>query len=321
MATTSPFSISCISQTKLLHKQNPHQPSHYTRSSLSPQFKHKSSSLLYNPLRYNGVSPIVMKPKSGNAGVSVKALYNKTVEVFNKEYISVSLAKYVADLSEKFIKQRGFFSIALSGNSVKHLKALVEPPYANTIQWSKWHVFWADEKVVPKTHIDSNYKLAYDTFISKVPIAMNVNTIDDALSAEVAADVYETNIKIKVDSNVIALSPNTRLPKFDLMLLDMGSEGQVAGLFRKNPVLTEARKWVTAVKNAPLPSERITLTLSVINSSANIAMIVTGASKADAVYAALKEDQSDDKMPVQLLSPEGEMKWFLDKGAASKLYK
>ncbi|MED6110756.1 hypothetical protein PIB30_045744 [Stylosanthes scabra] len=320
MATTTPFSISCISQTKFLHTKNPHQPPHNT---LLPN-KSSPSSLLCNPLRYNNgsVAPIVMKPnkRGSNGGFSIKA-FNKTVEVLNKEYISVSLAKYVADLSDKFIKQRGFFSIALSGNSVKHLKALVDPPYVNTIQWSKWHIFWADEKAVPKTHIDSNYKLAYDTFISKVPIGVNVNTIDDALSAEVAADAYETNIKIKVDSNVIALSPNTRFPKFDLVLLDMGSEGQVAGLFRKNPVLTETRKWVAAVKNAPPPSERITLTLPVINSSSNIVMVVTGATKADAVYAALKEDQGDDKMPVQLLSPEGEIKWFLDKGAASKLYK
>ena len=155
-----------------------------------------------------------------------------------------------------------------------------------------------------------------------IPILRNVNTIDDALSAEIAADVYETTIKIKVDSNVVALSSTTGFPKFDLMLLDMGADGQVASLFRGHPVLNETKKWVTFVKNAPQsPQERITLTLPVINASSNIAMVVTGAGKADAVYTTLKEVQRDDKMPVQLVSPQGEMKWFLDKGAASKLYK
>ncbi|MED6110755.1 hypothetical protein PIB30_045743 [Stylosanthes scabra] len=319
MATSTPFSVSCItSQARLLYKQNPKQPSHNTTLSL---FGHKSS-LCNNPLRYNNgaFSPLVMKPKRAHHVGVVKAQWNsRSIEVLDKQHIPVSLAKYVFDLSEKFIKEKGSFTIVLSGNSVKYLKMLVEPPYINTIQWSKWHVFWADEKAVPKTHLDSNYKFAYDRFISKVPIPMNVNTIDDALSADIAADVYEIGIKIKVDSKVIASSPNTRLPKFDLMLLDMGPEGQLAGLFPGNPALTETRKWVTAVKNAPSPpAERITLTLPVINASSNIAMVVTGAGKANAVLNALGEgQQGDEKMPVQLVSPEGEMKWFLDKGAGS----
>ena len=47
-------------------------------------------------------------------------------------------------------------------------RKLVEPPYIDSIEWSKWHVFWLDERVVPKDHEDSNYKLAYDGLLSKV---------------------------------------------------------------------------------------------------------------------------------------------------------
>ena len=44
----------------------------------------------------------------------------------------------------------------------------MEPPYIDSIEWSRWHIFWADERVVPKDHEDSNYKLAYDGLLSKV---------------------------------------------------------------------------------------------------------------------------------------------------------
>ncbi|MCI42325.1 glucosamine-6-phosphate isomerase/6-phosphogluconolactonase, partial [Trifolium medium] len=114
-------------------------------------------------------------------------------------------------------------------------------------------------------------------------------TIDDALPADGAADVYETTLRRLVTSNVISTSSQTGFPKFDLMLLDMGPDGHVASLFPGYPAVNETKKWVTYLKNAPKPPpERITFTLPVINASSNIAMVVTGAGKADAVYSALE---------------------------------
>lgn len=157
----------------------------------------------------------------------------------------------------------------------------------------------------------------------KVPIPpVNVYAIDDALSPDGAADVCETNIRRLIKSNVIATSTNG-FPKFDLMLLGMGPDGHVASLFPGHPLLKENQKWVTFIKDSPKPpSERITFTFPVINSSSNVAMVVTGAGKANVVHSALEDDnKTDDKLPVELVSPEGEMKWYLDKGAASKLFK
>ncbi|KAK7293527.1 hypothetical protein RJT34_16395 [Clitoria ternatea] len=321
MATSTLFSLSCTPQSRFLSKPKPHTTSP-SMSLLSPQVGQNS---LYNALRHINLSPISMKPRRNHVGGIVKAsMGNKNVEVLSKEHLAVSLAKYVADLSNKFIKERGCFAIALSAGSVKYLRKLVEPHYYNTLQWSKWHIFWVDEKVVPKTHVDSNYKITYDGFISKVPIPRhNVNTIDDALPADGAADVYETSLRRLAANNVIAKTA-TGYPKFDLVLLDMGPDGHVASLFPGHPTLDETKKWVTFLKNAPNPpQDRITFTLPVINASSNIAMVVTGAGKADAVYSALEEAPIDyNKLPVQLVSPEyGEIKWFLDKGAASKLYR
>ncbi|PWA97139.1 nagB/RpiA/CoA transferase-like superfamily protein [Artemisia annua] len=247
----------------------------------------------------------------------------KKVQVFDsEESLSVSLAEYVNVLSDKFVKEKGSFTVVVSGGSlIKSLRKLVEAPYIDSIDWSKWHMFWVDERVVPKDHPDSNYLLAYDGFLSKVSIPPgNIHAINDTLSAEGAAEEYETNIKNLVQKGIISTSEASGIPKFDVMLLGMGPDGHVASLFPGHPLLQEKNKWVTFIKESPKPPpERITYTFPVINSSANIALVVAGAGKAHPVHVALGNGQDSDVLPVQLVSPEGELTWFLDKDAASKL--
>lgn len=251
------------------------------------------------------------------------AAAGKKVEVFDsKDELAVHLAKYTADLSDKSTKERGAFTVVLSGGSlIDYLRKLAEPPYLDSVEWSKWHVFWVDERVVPKDHEDSNYKLAYDGFLSKVPILPgNVYAINDALSAEGAADDYETCLRHLVKNGVIDFSEASGLPKFDLMLLGMGPDGHVASLFPGHPLVNEKEKWVTFIKDSPKPPpERITFTFPVINSSAYIALVVTGVGKAGAVQKALGSSEDSGTLPVELVSPAGELTWFLDKNAASKL--
>ncbi|KAJ6387659.1 hypothetical protein OIU78_017374 [Salix suchowensis] len=219
-------------------------------------------------------------------------------------------------------KKEGHFTVVVSGGSlIKSLRKLVEAPYVDSIDWSKWHVFWVDERVVPKDHPDSNYKLAFDGFLSKVPIPSgNVYAINDALSPEGAADDYETRLKHLVHTGVINKSSVSGFPKFDLMLVGMGPDGHVASLFPGHPLLKENQKWVTHITDSPKPPPgRITFTFPVINSSSYIALVVCGAGKASVVQTALGKSQNSDVFPVQMVSPEGELKWFLDKDAASKL--
>ena len=156
--------------------------------------------------------------------------------------------------------------------------------------------------------------------ILQVPIPPgHIYAINDALSAEGAADDYETCLKQLVKTNVIAAS-TTGFPKFDLMLLGMGPDGHVASLFPGHPLVKEDKKWVTFIKHSPkLPPERITFTFPVINSSSHIALVVCGAGKAGAVKSALGGNQTSDLLPVQMVSPEGELVCFLDWEAASKL--
>lgn len=144
--------------------------------------------------------------------------------------------------------------------------------------------------------------------------------INDALSAEGAADDYELCIRHLVKNAIIATSETSGFPKFDLMLLGMGPDGHVASLFPGHPLVQEKEKWVTFIKDSPKPPpERITFTFPVINSSAHVALVLTGANKAHPVHVALGDGQDSDVLPVQRVLPEGELVWFLDRAAASKL--
>ncbi|EPS71559.1 hypothetical protein M569_03199, partial [Genlisea aurea] len=241
----------------------------------------------------------------------------------NVDELSSSLAEYISELSDFYIKERGAFAIALSGGSLVSLMGkLCEAPYNKTVDWPQWHIFWADERVVSKSHSDSNYKLAKDHFLSKVPIIhSHVHSINDSVTAEQAAEEYGFAIRQLVKTRVISVSESNDCPKFDLVLLGMGSDGHVASLFPNHRVLNEKGQWVTFMTDSPEPPpERITFTLPVLNSAANVAVVVSGGGKA----AAMKEvvDGSDpdrSELPAKMIRPIGgeSVVWFLDSAAAS----
>ncbi|KAK8937215.1 hypothetical protein KSP39_PZI012807 [Platanthera zijinensis] len=107
------------------------------------------------------------------------------------------------------------------------------------------------------------------------------------------------------------------------MLLGMGPDGHIASLFPGHPLLHETSRWVASIRNSPKPpAERITFTIPVINSSAYIALVVTGSGKADVVrhvFGAI--NPSPVSLPVQMikLDDSSTYTWFTDKAAASKL--
>ncbi|XP_020080889.1 probable 6-phosphogluconolactonase 2 [Ananas comosus] len=241
--------------------------------------------------------------------------------------LATDLAEYVAQLSEISVKERGCFTIALSGGSLINLLGkLCEAPYNKTLDWTKWYVFWADERAVAKNHAESNYKQTKEGFLSKVSILnSHVYSINDNVTVEEAASEYEFTIRQLVKVRTIAVSEANDCPKFDLILLGMGPDGHVASLFPNHLTLELKEEWVTYITDSPKPPpERITFTLPVINSASNVALVVTGEEKAAAVRIAtnnsIEELDSSLMLPAQRVQPiEGKLVWFLDKGAASAL--
>lgn len=142
------------------------------------------------------------------------------------------------------------------------------------------------------------------------------------MSAEEAAGDYEFDIRQLVKTRMISVSDISDCPKFDLILLGMGPDGHVASLFPNHSVLDEKGDWVTFITDSPKPPpERITFTLPVINSASNVAVVVTGESKAEAVHLAIDDEGAEcPSLPSRMIQPsKGKLVWFLDKPAASKL--
>ncbi|KAK4480531.1 hypothetical protein RD792_013607 [Penstemon davidsonii] len=240
----------------------------------------------------------------------------------SEEDVAVALANYTANLSEKYIKEKGSFSCVLSGGTlIDTLRKLVQPPYSKKVDWSKWLIFWLDERVVPLDDPLSNYKLALDGFLSKVPIPKkNIYPIKYYKSAKKVALYYETRLKKLVHKKIIPLS-STGFPKFDLFLNGVGPDGHVASLFPNRPQRYEKKRWVTFITDSPKPPPpRITFTFPVINSGSHVAMVVTDAAEANAVAIALGVlPEPKPTLPCAEVKGKEETTWFLDKDAASKL--
>lgn len=156
----------------------------------------------------------------------------------------------------------------------------------------------------------------------QVPVVpSHVYSINDNVSAEEAANEYEFILRQLVKTRTVSVSKSSDCPKFDLILLGMGDDGHVASLFPLHAALDEKEEWVTFITDSPKPPpERITFTLPVINSASNVAVVVTGIGKAEAVRLAIEECASNCTLPAQMVQPTtGKLVWFLDRSAASKL--
>lgn len=258
---------------------------------------------------------------------SYETKQNCEIRVFeSSDEMATDLAEFISQASEISVKERGYFAIALSGGPlVRHMRKLCDAPYNKTLDWSKWYVFWAEERAVAKNHAESNYKLTKEEFISKVPILHgHVYSINDNATVEEAATDYEFVIRQLVKVQKVGVSVINDCPKFDLILLNIGPDGHVASLFPNHPALELKNDWVTYITDSPEPPpERITFTLPVINSASNIAIVATGEDRANAVSFSISDCQEgpDAKtIPAGMVQPtDGKLVWFLDEAAASSL--
>jgi 6-phosphogluconolactonase len=226
-------------------------------------------------------------------------------------------AEEVARATNDAVSKRGRFTIALSGGSTpKSLYNLLATNARTSLPWDKMFFFWGDERHVPPTDDQSNYRMVDEAMLSKVPVAPG-NVFRFAAEnpdAAAVAQAYEETLKKFFELKA------GEFPRFDLILLGLGPDGHTASLFPGTAGLEEKSRLVIANWVEKLKTHRLSFTFPVLNAGRTVAFLVSGTDKATVLHSVLEENVPGEQYPAKLVQPkDGTLIWFLDRAAASAL--
>jgi 6-phosphogluconolactonase len=233
--------------------------------------------------------------------------------------LSISGAEEFSRCAREAINDHGRFFVALSGGSTPQgtysLLAQQQNDPAKRLAWEKIHMFFGDERHVPPTHHDSNFRMANESLLSRIQIPQeNIHRIEAELDATVAASKYEDDLRKFFHTG-------DPFPRFDLIMLGVGPCGHTASLFPDTTALGERSRWVVANCVPKFNSYRITFTFPVINHGSEVMFQVSGQDKSDILKEVFRQDAKED-YPCQKVQPlTGRLLWIVDKAAAKLLGK
>ncbi|MFQ5857885.1 MAG: 6-phosphogluconolactonase [Anaerolineae bacterium] len=231
--------------------------------------------------------------------------------------LAQAAAELFAQQAQASFFSHGRFMVALAGGSTPRpiYQRLAAPAIQVAIPWEETHIFWGDERCVSPDHPDSNYRMAMDALLSKVPVpAANIHRMAGEQPPDAAAHAYTQTIR-----DVFHLASG-ELPCFDLILLGMGGDGHTASLFPDSEVLHEQTRLVAAHYVEKLAAHRLTLTPPVINNATRVVFLVAGKDKAETLHHVLEGPYDPDRLPAQLVQPtHGHLVWLVDEAAATQV--
>jgi 6-phosphogluconolactonase len=182
-------------------------------------------------------------------------------------------------------------------------------------------IFWGDERMVPYSHTDSNYRMAHAALLIKVPIPeSNVHRILGELEPAEAALRYEDVLRETFQVTADEEGGESGIPRFDLILLGMGGDGHTASLFPGSDAVHEKKRWAVPNYVKDLGVWRVTLTPPVLNAAAHVLFLIAGGDKAERLYEVLHGPYRPDLLPAQLVEPQaGKLEWLIDEAAGALL--
>jgi 6-phosphogluconolactonase len=222
-------------------------------------------------------------------------------------------AERVTQLLSGAVQARGQAVVVLAGGSTPRptYERLAEEGFASRIAWPCVHVVWGDERCVPPDDARSNYRMARIAWLDRVPIPpANVHRIHGEDDPAVAANAYEATLRELVRS---AGPP-------DLVVLGLGEDGHTASLFPRSAAARERTRWVMTGYEPATATWRVTLTPAVINTTAEVLFLVSGARKAEILKRVIEGPRRPDELPAQAIAPSGgRVDWLVDRAAAAAL--
>jgi 6-phosphogluconolactonase len=240
---------------------------------------------------------------------------SRRVLVF-KNYHSMAdfLLQKWQEISADAVRRRGSFAVALSGGETPRDFYRRLAGYKGNLPWDKTDIFFVDERFVPESDSDSNYRMIRETLLRNIPVPPgHVHPISTAGSdPSLSAQEYASDL-----ADYFGLLPGA-LPEFDLIMLGIGKDGHTASLFPGSALLAEKGRLAGVVLPGHGKHDRITLTLPVLNNARNVIFLATGREKA----AALRDvvERRARGLPASLISPgTGNLLILTDEEAASLL--
>ncbi len=233
----------------------------------------------------------------------------------DKEALAASVAARFLTKTIDILDDLGAVNVALTGGTmgIAVLEAVNSSPARDTIDWSKVHFWWGDERFVEKSSEERNERQAREALLDHLPVPPeNIHPFpasDEIPDLDEAASVYATELA--------AFAPDGQsFPRFDITFLGVGPDGHIASLFPDRAGIRETEATVIAVRDSPKPPpERLSLTRPVLNASDRIWLVLSGSDKASALGLALA-GASYTEVPVAGAKGRKRTVFFVDKEAA-----
>ncbi len=232
-----------------------------------------------------------------------------------------SAAAMFVSAAVRAVRERGSFKVALAGGTTPkgvYSRLADDDRLRSRVAWERVQFFWGDERHVGPDHVDSNFRMAQEAMLNRLPInGSHVWRIKGEYpDAGRAAEEYERDLWTAFGAG----ETSAEMPRFDLVLLGMGPDGHTASLFPGTDALREQRRLAVSNWVDKLKTERITLTPPVLNNAAEVLFLVHGPDKAAALQAVIEGPYQPDQLPAQLIRPrQGRVLWLVDPSAARLL--
>lgn len=229
-----------------------------------------------------------------------------------------AVAKHFLLASNQAVQQRERALVALSGGTTPLglFQLLGSSAYRSTVPWQQIHFFWVDERSVPPEEEESNYGQFKRKVLDPLQIPrQQVHQIDGNLPAQEAAVKYEKVLHSFAEDG-------QQFPRFDWVLLGMGTDGHTASLFPGplNPLEEQQAVIAVTAHYDNRPSDRVSLTPLILNQARQIIFMVHGKQKARRLKEVLRGERNPLHLPAQRIRPQdGRLVWMVDEAAASQL--